>query len=404
MERLVKGNRRWSQEVLAGLVTFFGVFPLLRAQGNPGLLFAASLGTLLVSLLGDLPFVVLPSLPLSVLFSFLSAELHLPLRVALGAFLLGSGAAFLLSLWPGWNRFFRLFPVNLRFALSGSIGLLLLVRGFLEGRILVPGSSGWLEFGDFLHPRTLAVLFGMLVAFVLFAFRLKGAASFGVLAATLFALVKGLWSFSTEVSAGFRLSLLPPDLLGTFEYGALGAAFGVMLLTFFATFGLLGGFLARLNEDFARFRRGLCFGILSTFPGLLFGTPGLLPAPESALALGERGRGGLAGVVCGGCLFLSSFFFRYLPPLPAFVAVPALCVGGFSMVEPLGHVAFKDALEGIPAFCTLGVTVATLSLADGCAFGILVYTILSLVLRRGKALHPLFYLLAVLALIFFLVR
>lgn len=74
------------------------------------------------------------------------------------------------------------------------------------------------------------------------------------------------------------------------------------------------------------------------------------------------------------------------------------------MVELLGHVAFKDALEGIPAFCTLGVTVATCSLADGCASGILVYTILSLVLRRGKVSHPVFYLLAVLALIFFLIR
>lgn len=389
--------------MLAGLVAFFGVFPLLRAQGDPGLFLAASLGTLIVSLLGDLPFVVLPFLPLSILFSSLSGELYLPPQVILGAFLLGSGAAFLFSLWPGWNRFFRLFPVNLRFALSGSLGLLLLLRGFLEGRILVPGTSGWLEFGDFLHPQALAVLLGTLIAFVLFAFRLKGAGFFGVLVASLFALVKGFWSFSTGVDGAFRLSFSPIDFSGVFAYGALGAACNVMLLAFFETFGLLGGVLARLNEDFARFRRGLCFGILSTFPGLLFGVPGLLPAPESALAVGERGRRGLAGGVCGGCLFLSFLFFRYLPPLPAFVAIPALCVGGFSMVELLGHVAFKDALEGIPAFCILGVTVATCSLADGCALGILAYTILSLVLRRGK-LHPVFYLLAVLALIFFLVR
>ncbi len=400
----MKRDKQWRQEVLAGLVMFFGVFPLLCAQKNPVFFLAASLGTLMVGFFGDLPFVVLPYLPLGVFFSFLSEELHLPLRVALGTFFLGGSLAFLVFLWPGWNRLFRAFPVNLRFTFSGSLGLLLLVRGLLEGRLLVSGTSGWLEPGDFLHPRALAVLLGILVAFVLFGIRLKGAALFGILVTLLFAYAKGLWSFEETMGESFHLSLSPIDISGVFEYGIFGAACTVALFAFFETLGLLGGLLTRLNEDFARFRRGLCFGVLSTIPGLLFGVPGLLPAPESALALGERGKRGLAGVVCGGCLLASFFFLRYFPPLPAFVAVPALCVGGFSVAESLSRVEFKDALEGIPAFCALGVTVATLSLAEGCALGILTYTALSLILRRGKSLHPAFYLFSVFACIFFVIR
>ncbi|MCS7241612.1 hypothetical protein [Candidatus Caldatribacterium sp.] len=400
----MKGSRRWEQEVLAGLVMFFGVFPILRAQGNPVLFLAASLGTLIVSIFADLPLVVLPFLPLGALSTFLCEELYLPPEVAMGTLLLGSGAAFLVSLWPGWGRLFRLFPVNLRFALAGGFGLILLVRGFLEGRILVPSTSGWLEFGDFLHPRVLAVLLGILVAFVLFALRFKGAALFGMLTTGLFSFVKGLWSFAPVTDGGLQLRLFPVDVSGALQYGTLSVTLIGALLVFFEVLGLLGGFLTRLNEDFARFRRGICFGILGTLPGLLLGVPGCLPAPESALAIGERGKRGLAGIVCGGGLLFSFFFFRYLPSLPAFVAVPALCVGGFSMVELLGGVAFRDALEGIPAFCALGVAVATLSLAEGCASGILVYTVLSLILRRGKSLHPAFYLLTLFALIFFLIR
>ncbi|MCX7730308.1 MAG: hypothetical protein N2205_03695, partial [Candidatus Caldatribacterium sp.] len=73
----MKGSRRWEQEVLAGLVMFFGVFPILRAQGNPVLFLAASLGTLIVSIFADLPLVVLPFLPLGALSTFLCEELYL---------------------------------------------------------------------------------------------------------------------------------------------------------------------------------------------------------------------------------------------------------------------------------------------------------------------------------------
>lgn len=395
----MKGNTRWGQEVLAGLVMFFGVFPILRAQGNPEIILASSLWTILVSTLSNLPLVVLPYFPLVALFSFLREELQLPPEVALGTLLLGGGLAFLFSLWTGWYRFFRVFPLDLSSAFSGGLGLLLLLRGLAEARILVLGSSGWLELGDFSHPRVLAALLGLLVAAVLFGVRLKGALLFGMLATALFAFWKGLWSFGGG-EHGLSLPLFQVDILGVFRYGTSLTLFVAACFVFFETLGLLGGLLVRLDENFSRFPWGLRLGTLSPVFGALFGVPGLLAGAESAIAVGERGRRGLAGVVCGGCLLASFLFFRFFPPLPAFIAAPALCIGGFAMMEPLSRIDFKNASWGIPAFLALGVTAGTLSLAQGVAFGVVSHTVLGLVLGRRKSLHPVFYFLSLLAVLF----
>lgn len=391
------------REILAGVVLFFGVLPLLALEENPLLFVTASLGTLMASFFGDLPLVVLPYLPLRRLVSLLSEELHLPLPSVLGIFVLGSSVAFLLTLWPGWRRFMRVLPANLCFAFSGSIGLLLFVRGLIEGGILVQGTSFPLEIGDFSHPRTLAALLGVLAAFILYGFRVKGAALFGMFVTFVFSLAKGIWSFGVPEEAAVRFAFPQVDVPGALRYGTLEAVFAVALFAFFETAGLLAGFIARVNEDFARFRRGLCFGILGSLLGTLLGAPGLLVAKESAVGFGERGRRGLAGVVCGGSLLGVFFLRRFLPVFPPFFATPALCVGGFAMMEPLSRIEFTDPCEGMGAFFALGVAAATMSLAWGVAAGILAFTVLSLVLRRGRIGHLALLPLSVLSCIFFFI-
>jgi len=207
--------------VLAGVALFLGIFPLLFAvsgllegAGVPSPLFAVILvsacGTLCFSLVMDLPFVVIPRLNLVAFYLVLCGELRLPWRVALGTFFLGSLVAFLAASIPEWNRFFHRLSPNFRFALSGSLGLLLLFRGLLESRILAPQESGWFGFGDLTHPRALAVFLGLFVVSVGYGIRLKGATCFGVLATLGFSLWRGLWSF------GMRGS--PP---GTFSFPAV---------------------------------------------------------------------------------------------------------------------------------------------------------------------------------------
>lgn len=412
----MKKNVGSGWEVLSGVAVFCSVFPLLLAQTEvlgetgmppgvflPMVLLVSSLGTLLVSLAMDLPLVVFPQFSLVAFFSFfLCGELQLPWKVALGVFLLGSAVAFLTSLFPGWNRAFCSFPTSLRLALSGSLGLLLFLRGLLEGRIILLRETGGLGLGDFTHPRVWAVLLGFLVVVVAYGVRLRGALLLGVLTTAVFSWWKGLLSFEVQ---GGPLSLFPSslflqaDIPRALQYGTTGLIGVVAVLVFFETFGVLGGCLMRLGvlegqENFARFSKGLLFGTLGAVLGTLFGIPGVLPAHESAIGLGEREKRSLAGVVCGGCFFISLLFLRYLPRVPSFLAAPALLAGGFFMAEPLGRIDFQDISEGIPALLTLVVTLGTFSLLGGIAFGVLSYTLLNLILRKGRQLYPIMYILS----------
>jgi AGZA family xanthine/uracil permease-like MFS transporter len=418
----VRGNFRWNQEVLAGVALFLGISPLLfmiagllEGAGVPSPLFAVILvsafGTLCFSLVMDLPFVVIPGLNLVAFYLVLCGELRLPWRVALGTFFLGSLVAFLFASIPGWNRFFHKLSPNFRFALSGSLGLLLLFRGLLESRILVPQESGWFGFGDLAHPRVLAVFLGLFVVSAGYGIRLKGATCFGVLAALGFSLWRGLWSFGMRgnppaLSPSLLFAL---DIPRALQYGTVGLAGVVSVFVFFETFGSLGGYLMRLSTlgvqgSVTKFSRGLFLGTLMAVFGILFGVPGLFPAPESVIGIAERGRRGLAGVVCGVLLLLSLFAVPYCSGLPSFFAAPALFLGGIFALEPLSRVDFVDASEGIPAALLLGMTLGTLSFAGGMAFGILGLALLGLSLKRGRGIHPAVYLLSAVMLWWLLVR
>jgi AGZA family xanthine/uracil permease-like MFS transporter len=331
--------------------------------------------------------------------------------VALGTFFLGSLVAFLFASIPGWNRFFHRLSPNFRFALSGSLGLLLLFRGLLESRILVPQESGWFGFGDLAHPRVLAVFLGLFVVSAGYGIRLKGATCFGVLAALGFSLWRGLWSFGMRgnppaLSPSLLFAL---DIPRALQYGTVGLAGVVSVFVFFETFGSLGGYLMRLSTlgvqgSVTKFSRGLFLGTLMAVFGILFGVPGLFPAPESVIGIAERGRRGLAGVVCGVLLLLSLFAVPYCSGLPSFFAAPALFLGGIFALEPLSRVDFVDASEGIPAALLLGMTLGTLSFAGGMAFGILGLALLGLSLKRGRGIHPAVYLLSAVMLWWLLVR
>lgn len=413
------------REIVAGVTMFFGVLPLLLSQvtllEEVGMsresllfptLFASALITVLLSLFADLPLVAFPQVPLVSFFViFLCGELRFAPETALGVLFFGGVLAFLASLFPGWNRIFRAFPVNLRLGLSGALGLLLVFRGLEVAGIFIPQERGWFGLGDLSHPRVFLALLGFLVGALAYGVKLKGAALFGVVLVSVLSFFKGLWPLEAEKDIALRLSSLLPSPwidFSVLRYGILGVVGVAAFFVFLESFGTVGGCIMRLGEDrenqnLLRFRRGLLFGNLGMVVGTLFGVPGIAPAWESAIGMGERGKGGLSGVTCGLCLFGGVFLVPCLSLLPAFLATPALILGGFFMVESLGRLDFKDRVEGLAALLLLAITLLTSSLATGLSFGILGYTILGLFLRR-REVHPFFFFLSPLLVWWLLVR
>jgi AGZA family xanthine/uracil permease-like MFS transporter len=68
------------------------------------------------------------------------------------------------------------------------------------------------------------------------------------------------------------------------------------------------------------------------------------------------------------------------------------------MMRGVRHVDWDDATEAIPAFLTMIVMPLAVSITDGIAFGFISYALLKLVTGRGRAVHWMVYLFAILLL------
>jgi AGZA family xanthine/uracil permease-like MFS transporter len=120
------------------------------------------------------------------------------------------------------------------------------------------------------------------------------------------------------------------------------------------------------------------------------------------------GRTGLTALVTAG-LFLATLFVSPLvkmigggyaaapggPMLYPVVAPPLIIVGAM-IIGTVRDIDWKDPTEGIPAFLTMVMMPLAVSITEGVAFGVVAYTVLKTVAGRGRQVHPLLYVFAVL--------
>ena len=81
------------------------------------------------------------------------------------------------------------------------------------------------------------------------------------------------------------------------------------------------------------------------------------------------------------------------------VIAPPLILVGTMMIGGLRHVEWDDPTEAIPAFLTLIIMPLAVSITEGVAFGLLAYVVLKLATGRGREVHPLMYVFAILFLL-----
>jgi AGZA family xanthine/uracil permease-like MFS transporter len=66
------------------------------------------------------------------------------------------------------------------------------------------------------------------------------------------------------------------------------------------------------------------------------------------------------------------------------------------MFKNITHIEWEDYTESIPAFLTLVMMPLAFSITEGISFGVISYVLLKVVSGRGKRVHWLLYLFAVL--------
>jgi AGZA family xanthine/uracil permease-like MFS transporter len=413
-----------AREALGGLTTFLTMAYILAvnpvflvAAGMPreGAIVATALSagfaTLMMAFLANYPIALAPGMGMNAFFAYsICLGSGVPWQVALGI-VFWAGIFFVLLTVTGARQVLvRAVPDVIKLAGAVGIGLFIAFIGLQHGGIVRADKNTLVAMGDLTTPAALLTLFGLGVALALMAAGVRTAIFWGLLATLAAALITG------QVKAPSALFALPsfslPGLSIDFQ-GALQLRYAPLLLVilFFALFDTLGTLMAlahqagllRADGSLPRIGRALTADAFGMVGGALFGTSPVTSYIESGSGVGVGARTGLASVVTGALLLLSLF----ATPLVGLISqadaagltpitAPALILVGTLMVRAVREIDWADTTEAAPAFFTALLMPLTFNISHGLAAGIVVYALVKLASRRGREVHWLMYVLAVL--------
>ena len=319
-------------------------------------------------------------------------------------------------------------PNDLKKAIGAGIGLFIAIIGFAGSGVIEPGPGGGaavLGRADLSSPRVGVFFIGLLLTVVLVALRVKGALLISILATTVIAIVANaigggtLWGETGIARLPTQIVALPDfSLIGDFSFGYLGklgllaavlAVFTLLLADFFDTMGTAIGLgrEGRFLDDDGRLpgmQRVLLVDSIAAAVGGATSSSSNTTYIESASGIAEGGRTGLASVVTGVLFLLAIFFSPIASVIPSEATAPVLIVVGFLMLSVTREIPWDDYAIAIPAFLTLVVMPFTYSITDGIGAGFVTYVLLKYVTGRGREVHWMLLLSAILFVIYFAIE
>jgi AGZA family xanthine/uracil permease-like MFS transporter len=410
-------NTTWRTEILAGITTFmtmaYIIFvnpSILREAGMPhqAVLFAtcvcAAFGSILMGALARYPIALAPGMGLNAYFTYSVVKgMGLTWQIALGAVFI-SGVVFLVLTAAGIRRMIvNAIPTELYAAVAAGIGLFIALIGFRNAGIIVPSPATLVTLGNLRDPNTILAIAGFVLIAALMAWNVRVAILAGILATTAAGAMLGLihWNpvpldWGEMTAAAFQL-----DIRGALHTGALEIIFVFLFVDMFDNVGTLVGVgkKAGLFDEanrIPRLDRILFADASATVAGSLAGTSTVVSYIESAAGVVAGGRTGVAAIVTG-LLFIAALFVAPLAgAIPAAATAPALIIVGSLMTSHVAGIRWDDPTVAIPAFATILLIPLTFSIANGLAFGFVLFTILRVCRSGPRSVGWLMYVLTAL--------
>ncbi len=426
MEKFFKFNENktdFKTEITAGATTFMTMAYIIFV--NPDILsaagmefgavmtatiIAAGVTTILMGLLTNYPFALASGMGLNAFFAFVVAAQY-GWQAALGAVFI-SGVVFLILAVTGAVTYIdAAVPGSLKNAVAAGIGLFIAFIGLQNAGIIVEYEATMITLGDLTESGPILSLIGLLFIAILMARRVKGAILIGILLTTVVSFIIGFQPVPTGLGDIFGPPASLSPILLEFDLRATLAIpffviFSFVFVDVFDTMGTLLGTGARagyLDEKgrLPKVNKAMLADAIGTMGGAMIGTSTVTTYIESTAGISEGGRTGFTSIIVGILFFLTLFLAPLAGLVPGEATAPALIVVGVLMMASVMRIDFNDFTEALPAFLTIIFMPLAYSIADGIAFGFIAFPIVKLVAGRGKEVHWLLYILAVISLVHF---
>ncbi len=442
-------------ELTAGLTTFMVmayiifVNPSVLGLGGKGLpvpatttatCLVAGVMSIAMGLYTNRAFALAPGLGLNGVVAFqLVGQQHLTFPEAMGAVVL-EGLLITLMVLVGIRKVvFDAVPLPLKQAIAVGIGWFILFIGLVNAGIVkkvapidnpVPLAMGTLQ-----GIPVLVTVIGLVVMILLLALEVRGALLWGIIIATVAAIVlnalSGWTAFPTPGVARIPDQVVAaPDFstLGHFDFGIFGrigvlaavvAVVTLALADFFDMTGTMvgvGSLAGYVNDkgELPDVQKPLLVDALAAVAGGAASASSATTYIESAAGVGVGGRTGLMPVTAGLLFLLSMPFWPLVSVVPSEATAPALVLVGFMMMRVLSQwevdaegkvtrrgIDFGDLEQGLPAVAAMVMMPLTYSITNGIGAGFVTYTLIKLCKGHWREVHPMLWLIAVLFVLYF---
>lgn len=409
-------NTTIKREVLAGCTTFISMAyilfvnpTVLGASGmDEGAVFtatalASAIGCILMGVLARYPIATAPALGINAFFAYsVCVGMGISWETALAGVFVASLIFILITVFKLRELIIDAIPTDLKYAISGGIGLFIAFLGLSEGGVIVANESTLVALGPLNVGTTWLTIFGLVLTAILLVRRVPGGIFIGMAATTLLGLGTGLIAMPSAVISGAP-SLKPTFLVALKHVGDINSVqmwvvvLTFLLVTFFDTAGTLVGLANQAgfmkDNKMPRVGKALAADSTAMLAGSLLGTSPVGAYVESSAGIAVGGRSGLTAITTG-CLFIFSLLFSpLLAVVTPQVTAPALIVVGVLMVQSLSQIDWKKMEIAIPSFLILLGMPLTYSISDGIALGFIFYPITMIAAKRGKEVSPIMYIL-----------
>ena len=369
------------------------------------------LSTLAMALYARLPFVVGPGLGGAALVaSTLAQSEGIRWQTGLGiAF--WSGVLFLALTLAGLREVVtRVVPVQIKVALSASLGLFIITLGFRNAGLVVANArSNAYTLGNFGAHGAMVALIGLAVVIALHIRKVPGAILLSMIAATVAAIFLGV----AKVPAHFFAVPGPvTPVMGKLDiWGALRPEYLPYLFAFFAAefFSTMGTTLAvgaeanllDQNGNMPQINGPFVVDSVAATIGPLIGVPSATALIESAAGVEAGGRTGLSSIFAAGFALMMLVISPLILMIPREATAPALILVGLSMFSNLRKIDLQRFTESFPALIAVLITLYANNFGTGIAAGILTYVFTQVLAGRARQVSPTLYLLTIPLLYFF---
>lgn len=376
---------------------------------------AAAAGSILMGLLANLPFALASGMGLNAFFTYtIVLGMNHTWQEGLAAVFISGIVFFIICVTPLLDIMVKALPTNLKLAITGGIGLFIALVGLKSGGLIIDNPDTLVGFADVTKPAVLLTVIGIIITAVLMALNVKASMLIGIVATTIIGIPMGITNLTSDVFAmppGMGPTFLQMDFGGLLSSGDKGIGTAILsvvmvvititLVDLFDSIGTLVGTATKaglVNKDgtvknMNKAMMAASFGIVI---GSVCGTSTINTYVESSSGVAQGGRTGLTAVTVGVLFIAAMFLTGVVGMVPAQATSPALVIVGVLMLSAVSEIDFSDFTEAVPVFFIIAMMPFTYSIANGISVGLIMYPTMKLVTGKGKDVHPVVYVLAIL--------